>query len=578
MSIILPNANGALTTIEPGNGTKNVTLQGNDIVASSKTIAEFRARTDRPNNVHVTGYHTENDGAFGSHFFKYMGTDSDNSEDNGGTIIVTDSLDRYELQYDSAVNVKWFGVKGNYNYDDGSGQDDTTILKAVFNAFRDVYLPEGSYLCNSKIGLIPQNVKISGYSYATTRLIVKDRKGTSPYSSATAINYAFIGLQDRCIFENIGFDYPDNYNPNTINEYPVTIVCQGYYGQIQNIDLYNSFYGIWTSGAGWMINDIIGAPLNTGIYFYEIKDVPKVYTVHFNKNIDFNVSANRKLGTVCYNYIAANGVAYRFGRVDFTDFKGLFCYGYNKGIYAKTDIPGSLNSCSFIDCHMDICTNPIDMYNWQDRINFIGCTLTSIANTNTGCIISGGVFPDIMSFTNCFFKNYGGAVIQQSNSVGLTLNFETCGFKNYNLLNGGYKTISNAGEVYTNIFNCSISSPLVTNNDCDFVYSTGTGRITIKNSVFDRGSNNGKLINATDADMTAYDNIHKSGNGNIYNTRFSYARMGSVQFASQAPTAGDYTESDIVFNSDAAAGGKVGWVCTDKGNPGTWKAFGVIDS
>ena len=500
--------------------------------------------------------------------------------DNGGTIInVTgDTTGSWKALYNGAVNVKWFGAKGDYNYDDGSGQDDTEILKAVFNSFRDIYIPEGGYLCNSKIGLIPRNVKISGVSKAITRLIIKDRKGTLPVYNSTAVDNAFISLQDRCIFEDIGFDYPDNYNPSTINSYPVTIACQGYYGKIQNIDLYNSYYGMWVGGAAWVIKNIIGAPLNTGMYLYEIKDVTKIYKIHFNRNIDFNVSANRTLGTVCDNYIASTGVAYRFGRVDFTDFKGLFCYGYNKGIYAKTDVSGSLNSCSFIDCHMDICTNPIDLQNWQDRINFIVCTFTSVVGTNAGCLISGGTFPDIISFTNCFFKTYGGAVIQQSSGYGLILNFDTCGFKDYNLLNGVYRTIYNSGEVYTNIFNCSVSSPTVTNNDCDFVYSTGTGKITIKNSIFDRGSNTGKLINATNADFTVYDNIHKSGNGNSYNSRYGYARMGSVQFAKQAPTAGDYTESDIVFNSNAAASGKVGWVCISGGNPGTWKAFGVIDA
>jgi hypothetical protein len=53
----------------------------------------------------------------------------------------------------------------------------------------------------------------------------------------------------------------------------------------------------------------------------------------------------------------------------------------------------------------------------------------------------------------------------------------------------------------------------------------------------------------------------------------------NITFASAAPTTGGpYAVGEIVFNNGAAAGGKVGWVCTTAGSPGTWKAFGVIDA
>jgi hypothetical protein len=63
--------------------------------------------TTTPANVYITGYHTANDGAFGSNFFK-LATDT-GQVDNGGTIIRTVN-GVYELQYDGAVNVEWFGA------------------------------------------------------------------------------------------------------------------------------------------------------------------------------------------------------------------------------------------------------------------------------------------------------------------------------------------------------------------------------------------------------------------------------------------------------------------------------------
>lgn len=47
--------------------------------------------------------------------------------------------------------------------------------------------------------------------------------------------------------------------------------------------------------------------------------------------------------------------------------------------------------------------------------------------------------------------------------------------------------------------------------------------------------------------------------------------------AGAAPSTGTHARGEIVFNADPSAGGKVGWVCTAAGSPGTWKAFGVID-
>lgn len=47
---------------------------------------------------------------------------------------------------------------------------------------------------------------------------------------------------------------------------------------------------------------------------------------------------------------------------------------------------------------------------------------------------------------------------------------------------------------------------------------------------------------------------------------------------SAAPTSGAWAQGDIVWNIGASAGGKVGWVCTTAGSPGTWKPFGAIDA
>jgi hypothetical protein len=47
---------------------------------------------------------------------------------------------------------------------------------------------------------------------------------------------------------------------------------------------------------------------------------------------------------------------------------------------------------------------------------------------------------------------------------------------------------------------------------------------------------------------------------------------------SAAPTTGFHNRGEIVWNNAPSAGGKIGWVCTTAGTPGTWKAFGPIDA
>ena len=51
-----------------------------------------------------------------------------------------------------------------------------------------------------------------------------------------------------------------------------------------------------------------------------------------------------------------------------------------------------------------------------------------------------------------------------------------------------------------------------------------------------------------------------------------------ITYNSAVPTSGTWVQGDIIYNTTPVAGGKLGWVCTSGGNPGTWKAFGAIDA
>lgn len=114
------------------------------IIETVDTLADLRSISYPAVTVWVSGYHTKNDGAFGSHIFRLKGIKTTET-DIGGTVIIatvggTDYV--YELQYDGAVNAKWFGAKG-----DGITNDTVNISKLF--VFDTIVFTKGTYLLGS---------------------------------------------------------------------------------------------------------------------------------------------------------------------------------------------------------------------------------------------------------------------------------------------------------------------------------------------------------------------------------------------------------------------------------------------
>jgi hypothetical protein len=109
--------------------------QGGKLIgaASIDTIAYLRLLSGPTPRVWVSGYHTKDDGAFGSNIFRWNPTSTD--ADNGGTIIKLDNITtgRYELQYEGAVNVKWFGAVG-----DGITDDTEAIVQCFTSSHTNI--------------------------------------------------------------------------------------------------------------------------------------------------------------------------------------------------------------------------------------------------------------------------------------------------------------------------------------------------------------------------------------------------------------------------------------------------------
>ena len=88
-----------------------------------QTITALKLQPGNASDNHATvlGYSTPGDGGGGEFYWDATATDADNS----GTIFAVSgtATGRWRRLYNSAVNVKWFGAKGN--------GDDATISKGA---------------------------------------------------------------------------------------------------------------------------------------------------------------------------------------------------------------------------------------------------------------------------------------------------------------------------------------------------------------------------------------------------------------------------------------------------------------
>ncbi len=88
---------------------------------------------------------------------------------NGGTVI-KDALGRsWEREYSGAVNVKWFGAKGNF--DGLTGDDDTDAIKAAAKASDFIFLPPGRYKLSDELPNVGTSALYVGAGMNCTELV-----------------------------------------------------------------------------------------------------------------------------------------------------------------------------------------------------------------------------------------------------------------------------------------------------------------------------------------------------------------------------------------------------------------------
>lgn len=193
-----------LSVVKAATTLESLGEQGAGVPVSDAAALRAATAASLPGSlVYLRGYAQAGGGGAG--VFQYDSTDSA-SADNKGTIIVDASGRRWKRSFSGAVNVRWFGAKG-----DGA-TDDTAAIQAAVNYTLGVanggavYLPTGVYIVSSTI-TAPNSQNVS------LRIFGDGKPSQIKYSGASTVKLFNCGSStatfgSEYIFEDICFAQP----------------------------------------------------------------------------------------------------------------------------------------------------------------------------------------------------------------------------------------------------------------------------------------------------------------------------------------------------------------------------------
>lgn len=179
-----------------------------------------------------------------------------------------------------------------------------------------------------------------------------------------------------------------------------------------------------------------------------------------------------------------------------------------------------------------------------------------------------------IKFVKCNFEGQRGITINPVNSVRYNIDVDTCYFE---WMNGECIYCEGSDSAHTECL--SVRNCYLNNNEgatsqiaMNFGYIKGLcvfGNTAVRyNSALiysGTGSISGNVLIAA--------NVIDRSKMSLLKGISLYA----FEAGNAAPTDGNHTLGEVVYNSSPASGSPVGWVCIATGNPGTWKEFGTIN-
>eukprot|EP01084_Bolivina_argentea_P076561 138771_1 len=306
-------------------------------------------------------------------------------------------------------NVLNYGAKG-----DGT-TDDTAAFQATFAAAASgaiVFAPTGRYVFKGQLK-IPHGVSLVG-SYLTVpshsfpKTAPTDGTVLMPYYGRGQTNetHSFITISEDASLKGVVIYYPEQPCGNAAPaEYPPSIYMNAQNAACEDIELLNSYIGIWAVSAHrHYIARVQGQPIYIGVFIDETYDIGRIEDVHFNPWYCTNV-----------NYMFTQtqyGRSFVMGRSDWEYVFNTFSFAYAIGYHFIETSTGSMNG-NFLGIGADYACN---------------ASVQVDASQPAGLLITNGEFT---SFHNSQFapKNIfsSAQVIVNKNNKGPVV-FSSCAF------------------------------------------------------------------------------------------------------------------------------------------------------
>lgn len=462
-SVKLTNINGKVLSItnEDTNLT-DITIDGGQIGKQVDTIADLRLMTETPSTVYVTGYHTANDGAFGSNFFKLV----DSGTDNGGTIIVT-AGGVYELQYSGAVNVKWFGAVGG-----GSTIDSDAINSAINSVEPDggtVFIPDGVYVVQSTLAINASNVHIIGEG-KNSRIVQ-----TSDFGDIITIAEDTTALSGNSIRDI----WIESQILTTSGSAILMDFC--YNSIIDNVFITNTFDGLIMKGVtGSTINNVYLTVTN----LYDGSGTGRTYAEFTSSN---NVNASHPSCGDIYvtnsNFRGASTPLVDYGIV-IRSADGLWFNNIHVGQTTVSNFEINSN----ID---DICDGVLVQNSWFDlctgenikfsgntasvfgRFNFSNCIINGQNQGTNGVLFNGSCTAEDIVFQSCQILKHTNHGVSFIADFAGNAKIDNCIIMDNSYAGSG---VANGVNIQDNVSNVTVSNCLIKGtNHATGIFATATG-------------------------------------------------------------------------------------------------------
>ena len=609
------------------------------IVKDPKSIHTYNTVLDMKSDIKLKdgdfvktkGYYNVNDGGSAEYYIRNK--TNEDIEDNGLIHFITDYVVAELLVKDDKINVKQFGAKG-----DGE-TDDTNVLKSLFNSARDynittIYFPVGRYLVTDTLldyGIDGLTIRGEKYDIYNSSIILRGADCTvfnfGGVMELTGISYRSSDI----VLDSLTFrDNEETYTNNVFATFHYsqhcsilncTISCRNKALDLKH--LYDSRFINTDFTAGGNSNDAMitihggkhASPNEIGwdsancitfeccrferYYGSAIKTTSEVQPDTNNPIYDPAVAIN--VNTIWFDMCRFEAPTLLTGKhLDFNSTNnirlniqmtildgqtGLKPINFNKciGVFGKISVgynQSTVGGATFADFEEPIIniTNNSGKFDLDLMVTniythyLLDYFVNVIAGDNTRRTINMNL---IFNGLNKKLYNQGSG----NQNLNIYKQGRTISYGQYE--NGyGTKTNNEVNNQYFNNMSYDSTNERYT-NDNKYTNTSNSNRtldsyISDDNYSFHRHEypqvmNNTLLIAPSKYPSNKMSNLRSNGT----NTR-------AIMYDSTYPTTEQtdvlFKAGDIIFNTTPTAGGNVGWVCTTSGNPGTWKAFGTIES